>query len=75
MAYESKLKTVSIRFTSRASIKIKDNFFTVEACEERIVPEGVTDIDWQKEKLLLWNAVNDECDDQIQEIKDTFSCN
>lgn len=64
---ESKLKTTSIRFTSRASVKINDNFFTVEACEERVVPEGVTDINWEEEKRMLWDAVNDECDNQINE--------
>ena len=70
---ESKLKTVSIRFTSRASIKIRDNFITVEACEERVVPEGVTDIDWEAERKMLWDTVNDECDDQIQDAIKTFS--
>lgn len=65
---ESKLKTTSIRFTSRASIKVNDNFFTVEACEERVVPEGIDDIDWEHEKKLLWDSVNDQCDDQTQTI-------
>lgn len=73
MAEGSKLKTTMIRFTSRASIKIRDNYYTVEATEERIVPEGAEDIDWEAEKQMLWDAVNDECDMQIDDIKDTFS--
>lgn len=65
---DSKLKTVSIKFSSRASVQVNGNFYTVEACEERVVPEGVDNIDWAKEKQLLWDSVNDECDTQTQEI-------
>ena len=47
--YEVKGKTVSIKFTSRASVKIRDNYYTVEACEERIIPD-LEDIDIKLEK-------------------------
>lgn len=67
--YESKLIPVSIKFASRTSIKIRDNFYTVEAEEERIAPEGVTDINWDAEKKMLWDSVNNEVDDQIEDIK------
>ena len=76
MNYESKLKTTSIKFTSRASIKIEtksgDKFYTVEACEERMIPEGVEDVDWSEERKLLWDTVNDECDKQIEDIINIF---
>ncbi len=65
---ESKLKTVSIRFSSRASINIRGCFYTVEATEERVVPEGIDNIDWEQEKKLLWDSVNDECDSQVEII-------
>lgn len=65
---ESKLKTVSIRFSSRASVQIKGCFYTVEATEERVVPEGIDNIDWEQEKKLLWDSVNDECDSQVDII-------
>ena len=65
--YISKAKTVSIQFTSRASIKIGDNYYTVEACEERAIPE-LPDIDINKERELLWDCVNSECDEQISDI-------
>ena len=66
--YTSLLKTTSIKFSSRASVKINDNFITIEACEERAVPEGGGfAIDWEEEKRLLWDSVNDECDKQIEE--------
>lgn len=84
--YKQKAITVSIKFTSRASIKVKDNFYTVEACEERIIPVPTGDdikttsiqeylegrVDIEKERKLLWDTVNEECDKQIQEIIDTF---
>lgn len=67
--YESVGVTTSIRFTSRASVKVGESFYTVEACEERMLPE---DVDVAKEREALWNTVNDECDNQIQEILKTF---
>ena len=67
--YESKAITTTIRATSRASIKVKDNFYTVEYCEERSVPE---DCNIEEERKLLWDDCNAEVDNQIQEIMDTF---
>lgn len=64
--YKPKAITTSIKFTSRASIKIRDNFFTFEACEERIIPD-IEDINIEKEKQALWKAVNTEVDDQIED--------
>lgn len=66
--YISKAKTTAIRFTSRASIKYRDNFYTLECCEERSIPD-LPDVDIIKEKELLWEAVNNEIDDQIQDLK------
>lgn len=68
--YESKATTQAIKFTSRASVKVGDSFYTVEACEERILP--VDDVDVAKERELLWETVNTECDNQIQDILKTF---
>ena len=68
-AYESKAITTTIRATSRASVKVKDNFYTVEYCEERSVPE---DCNIEEERKLLWDDCNAEVDNQIQEIMDTF---
>lgn len=64
-------KTVSIKFTSRASVKVNDSFYTVEACEERMIPD-IEGVDIEKEKEALWDSVNSECDSQIQEILRTF---
>ncbi len=64
-------KTTSIKFTSRASVKVGDSFYTVEACEERTIPD-LEDVNMEEERLNLWDTVNTECDNQIQEILKTF---
>lgn len=67
--YEVMGVTTTIKFTSRASVKVGDSFYTVEACEERMLPENCNT---ELEREALWNTVNSECDNQIQEILDTF---
>ena len=54
----------TVKFTSRASVKIKDNFYTFEACIEKTVPENVN---YDKFKQELWDEVTDEVDKQIIE--------
>lgn len=63
--YSSKAITTAIRITSRASVKVQDNFYTVEYCEERSLPEGAN---VEKERQILWDEANTECDNQIQDI-------
>ena len=67
--YEAKGKTTAIRITSRASVKIGDNFYTVEYCEERSIPE---DADVVQERRILWDEANMECDSQIEDIIRTY---
>ena len=69
--YESKAVVASIRATSRASVKVGDSFYTVEFCEERNLPDD-PDIDICQERSILWDTVNAECDNQIEEILRTF---
>ena len=57
--------TTSIRITSRASIKVKDSFYTIEYCEERSIPEGA---DLEEERAGLWNLCNAEVDNQLEDI-------
>lgn len=68
-AYESKAVTTSIRATSRASVKVGENYYTVEFCEERSIPE---DANVEEERKFLWETVNGECDNQIQEILEAY---
>lgn len=69
--YESKAVTKTITATSRASVKIKDSFYTVEYSEERVIPD-IEGVDLEMEKALLWDAVNRECDGQVNDILNTF---
>ena len=64
--YESKAKTTMIRFTSRASVCIEGNYYTLEACEERCIPD-IEGVDLNQERQLLWDTVNAECDKQIED--------
>lgn len=68
--YEVKGKTTKITATSRCAIKIKDNYYTIELSEERALPE--TDVDVEKEYKALFDSVNNEVDNQMQEILKTF---
>lgn len=71
MAYEVKGKTTTIRATSRASVKVRDNFYTVEWCEERTLPD-TDDVNIEQERQALWDTCNEEVDRQIEEIVQTF---
>lgn len=70
--YQSKATISSIRATSRASIKMRDNFYTVEYSEERTLPTDI-EYDIDKEREILWNTVNDEVDKQIEDIIKSFA--
>lgn len=69
--YESKAIVSSIKFTSRASVCVDKNYYTVEACEERLIP-AIDDIDIAKEKELLWDSINVEVDSQISDIMEMY---
>ena len=68
------VETTSIRITSRASVKVKDNFYTVEYCEERAIhvdpksEKGNLEREIDEERCKLWAKCNEEVDGQIAEI-------
>ena len=68
---ESKLITKTIKVTSRASVSKrvggKDQYYTVEYSEERVVPDGI-EVDIEAEREMLWAVCNEEVDKQIEEI-------
>ena len=72
--YEPKAKITKIQATSRMSLKVRDNFFTIEYSEERVIPD-LEGVDINKEREALWDAVNNECDNQAEAIWDTFGNN
>lgn len=61
----------TIKASSRASVKVGDNFYTVEYTEERSIPDS-ENIDIEHERNELWNTVNSECDHQVEDILKTF---
>lgn len=71
MPYEVKAITKTIKATSRASVKVGESYYTVEYSEERIIPD-IEGIDIEKERKFLWEDVNAECDNQIEDILKTF---
>ena len=70
--YTQKAITTQIRATSRASVKVRDNFYTVEYSEERVIPD-IDGVNLEEEKCLLWADVNAEVDNQIEDIIKSFA--
>jgi hypothetical protein len=68
MAYNIVGYTTKITATSRAAVKVRDNYFTVEATEERTLPDSGADI--SKEWDALFDSVNSVIDNQVQDIMD-----
>lgn len=68
------VETTLIRISSRASVQINNNFYTVEYGEERQIKEG-TEEELDEERQRLWNLCNTEVDNQIRDIVTTFSNN
>lgn len=65
--YVSKAVINKISATSRASVKIRDSYYTVEYTEERLIPD-TDDVDIETERKILWDTVNNEVDTQIDVI-------
>lgn len=72
--YQSKAVITTIAATSRASVKIRDNFYTVEYHEERTIPD-VSGVNIEAERKILWDTVNAEVDHQVEDIWTELSRN
>lgn len=68
--YASMAKTVSIQCSSRASVKIGQNFYTFEATEQRSIPDN-PNVDVDKEQEILFAKLHAMVDRQIDE---TLEC-
>lgn len=62
-----------ISATSRVSLKIKDNFYTIEASEERTLPIEQDDVDMDKEWEALFDEINNIVDGQAEDIAKTVN--
>ena len=69
--YESKAITTVIRATSRASVKVNESYYTLEYSEERLIPD-IDGVELEKEREILWDIVNSECDHQIEDILKSY---
>ena len=74
--YIQKAETKMIKFTSRASIKIVDkakqeHYYTIEYGEERQI-NNFNEVNIDKERQLLIDDCNQQVDNQIEEIVNTF---
>ena len=70
--YTQKAITNTIKYTSRCAVKIRDNYYTIEATEERIVTDD-SNVDLDKEWDFLADSVNAIVDKQCEEIVKTFN--
>lgn len=66
--YEPKAEVSKIKFTSRAAIKAGDNYFTVEATEERDIYPDMKGVDLAKEWDALCDSTNSVIDAQVDDI-------
>lgn len=63
------MKITTIKAISRASVKIKESFYTVEYGEERSLDP---DDNAEEERLKLWVTCNNEVDTQLEDILKSF---
>lgn len=64
---DGKVKVVSLRYTSSATIKKGDNYFKFSAEEEWDV-SSIDDEEMQDTREKLWATLNNEVDSQIEEL-------
>ena len=65
--YKQQATTSKIAISSRASVKVRESYYTVEYTEERLIPD-VPSVDIEKERQMLWDTCNEEVDKQIEDI-------
>ena len=63
-------KTTEIKFTSRSSVKIRDNYFTFEATITKQCPPDCTEEEYASAKQALWDECNGEVDQQIVDLQE-----
>ena len=72
MTYRQQAKTVKISGTSKATVQIKNNYYSFSYSEERELPEDDSRVNIEKERELLWETLNAEVDRQIEEITQLY---
>lgn len=74
MKYESKANPKQFGAVSRVSVKIENNFYTFESSLTKEFPNDIdiNTIDMEKEWQLLWEELNSEVDNQINETQKVY---
>lgn len=72
MTYKQQAKTIKISGTSKATVQIKNNYYSFSYSEERELPEDDTRTNIEKERELLWETLNSEVDKQIEQIMELY---
>ena len=67
--YVPKAIPTVIKFNSRASVKIKEQYYTFEYGEERTIP-NYNEVDLDKENQSVIDDCNNVVDSQVKEIVD-----
>lgn len=70
--YEVKGKTTKFTAVSRCAIKIKDNYYTLELSEERVLPEDA-EVDMDKEYEALFDNLNTQIDRQMEDVLNSIN--
>ncbi len=73
MSYVQQAKTVKISATSKATVQIKNNYYSFSYGEERELPEDDLRVNLDEERKLLWESLNAEVDKQIEEVVKLYS--
>lgn len=68
MGYVPQGVTTKIQCTSRASVKVRDSYYTVEYSEERALPSDLTPEQVELERKSLWDTAHNQVDTQIEDI-------
>lgn len=69
--YFSQAVPTLIRATSRVSVKLNESFYTFEFQEERAFPIDLVEegqINFEKEKEMLWDEVHSQVDKQVSDV-------
>lgn len=72
MEYRQQGKTIKISGMSKATVQIKNNYYSFSYSEERELPEDDTRTNIEKERELLWETLNSEVDKQIDQIMELY---
>lgn len=72
MSYVQQGKTVKIAGTSKATVQINNNYYSFSYTEERELPEDDSRVNLDEERKLLWDTLNNEVDNQIEQIMNVY---